>query len=102
MEHPAGILFYIRLPTLDHQAPAPAQLDFGVAALEKFVAMKKRIYVHCQLGHGRAPTLVAAYLIRQGKKVDEAIDFITGKRPVIHLEEAQKQVLASFFKQRKN
>lgn len=102
MDHPAGISFYIWLPTLDHHAPTPVQLDFGIAALEKFVAMKKRIYVHCQLGHGRAPTLVAAYLIARGQTVEQAINFITEKRPVIHLEEAQKQALIAFSSQRQS
>jgi len=61
--------------------------------------MKKKVYVHCQNGHGRAPTLVAAYLIRQGKTPMEAIEFIKSKRPTIHLEEVQISALETFFNQ---
>ncbi|MBI5023033.1 MAG: dual specificity protein phosphatase family protein [Candidatus Magasanikbacteria bacterium] len=66
------------------------------SVLEKLVSLKKKIYVHCKNGHGRAPTLVAAYLIRQGKSPDKAITFIKAKRPSIHLEDVQRQALVEF------
>lgn len=99
VDTPFGVDFYIWIPVKNHTAPTNEQLDFGVATLEKLVGMKKKIYVHCQNGHGRAPTLVAAYLIRQGKTLAEAIDFIKLKRPTIHLEEVQRSALETFFSQ---
>ena len=60
--------------------------------------MEKKVYVHCQNGHGRAPTLVAAYFIKQGKQVEDAVNLIKDKRPAIHLEEVQKQALEEFSK----
>lgn len=100
LDSPVGIQFYLWLPVKDHIAPGEEQLDFGVAALEKLVAMKKKIYVHCQNGHGRAPTLVAAYLIRQGKTPKQAVDFIKSQRSTVHLEAVQQQALETFFSQR--
>ena len=101
IDTPFGIEFYIWIPIKNHTAPIQEQLDFGVSVLEKFVAMKKKIYVHCQNGHGRAPTMMAAYLIKKGKGVDEALEFIKNKRPTIHLEEAQKQALEEWSKSNK-
>ncbi len=98
VDAPFGINFYLWLPVQDDHAPAQDQLTFGVNALEEFVAMKKKVYVHCQNGHGRAPTLVAAYLIKQGKLVDEAIAFIKTRRPSIHLRDIQKLALEDFKK----
>jgi len=98
IDTPFGVKFYIWIPIKNHTAPTQEQLDFGVSVLEKLISMKKKIYVHCQNGHGRAPTLVAAYLIKQGRKVDEAIEFIKSKRPSIHLEEIQKDALRGFLK----
>lgn len=95
---PFGVEFYVWLPIKNHTAPTQEQLDFGVSVLEKLVAIKKRIYIHCQNGHGRAPTIIAAYLIKKGKSVDEAIEFIKTKRPSIHLEEVQKEALRKFSK----
>lgn len=100
VDTPFGIDFYTWIPTRDHAPPTPDKLEFGVSVLEKLVAMKKKVYVHCQNGHGRAPTLVAAYLIHQGKTPKEAIDFIKLKRPTIHLEEVQRSALEEFFNQR--
>ena len=99
IDTPFGVDFYIWIPIKNHTAPVQDQLDFGVSVLEKLVSMKKKVYVHCQNGHGRAPTLVAAYLIRQGKTPMEAIEFIKSKRPTIHLEEVQISALETFFNQ---
>lgn len=99
VDAPFGVKFYIWIPVKNHTAPTNEQLDFGVATLKKLAGMKKKIYVHCQNGHGRAPTLVAAYLIRQGKTSTEAINFIKSKRPTIHLEEVQSSALETFFNQ---
>lgn len=93
-----GVQFYVWIPIKNHSAPTTEQLNFGVSTLEKLVSMKKKIYVHCQNGHGRATTLVAAYLIKKGKGVDEVIEFIKTKRPSIHLAEVQKKSLIEFQK----
>ncbi len=98
LDAPFGVDFYIWMPVQDHTAPQPNQLAFGVSTLEILVSMGKKIYVHCQNGHGRAPTLVAAYLIEKGKKPAEAEAFIKSKRPTMHLEGAQRQALEDFNK----
>lgn len=98
VDAPFGVEFYIWIPVKNHTAPTHDQLDFGVATLEKLVNMKKKIYVHCQNGHGRAPTMVAAYLVKKGETVDEVINFIKDKRPTIHLEQIQKNALEEFSK----
>lgn len=96
LDAPFGVDFYTWIPVKNHMPPAPDQLEFGVSALEKLVAMGKKIYVHCKNGHGRAPTLAAAYLIKQGKTADEAIELIKSKRPSIHLEDIQIAALKNF------
>lgn len=93
VDQPFGVSFYIWLPVKDKSPPSKEQLDFGVRAIENLVKVGKKIYIHCRLGHSRAPTLVAAYLIKQGKSVDEAIEFIKSKRPSTHLEEVQIKAL---------
>lgn len=98
VDTPIGIKFYIWLPVKDHTALTDEQLVFGVSALEKFVAMKKKIYVHCANGHGRSTVLVAAHLIKQGKTVEEALELIKKKRPSIHLGKNQKEALEEFAK----
>lgn len=98
LDAPFGVEFYVWIPVKNHEAPSKDQLDFGVSVLEKLVAMGKKVYVHCKNGHGRAPTLVAAYLIKKGKTSKEAEAFIKLKRPTMHLEKAQRQALEDFSK----
>jgi len=98
LDAPFGVDFYVWIPVKDHTPPTPGQLDFGVAILEKLTAMGKKVYVHCQNGHGRAPTLVAAYMVKKGKSPAAAEAFIKSKRPAMHLEEIQRQALEDFNK----
>ena len=98
VDAPLGVDFYTWLPVEDHKAPSQSTFELGVSILENLVAKNQKVYVHCKNGHGRAPTLVAAYLIKKGKKVDEAVNFIKEKRPVIHLSDEQIEALKNFEK----
>lgn len=98
VDQPYGVSFYVWLPVKDKTAPTQEQLQFGVTALEKFVAMGTKVYVHCKLGHGRAPTLVTAYLVKCGKSVRDAINFVSNKRDHVHIEDVQRAALEEFAK----
>ncbi|OGZ41429.1 MAG: hypothetical protein A3C80_03895 [Candidatus Ryanbacteria bacterium RIFCSPHIGHO2_02_FULL_45_43] len=98
LDQPFGVTFYVWIPVENHTAPTHDQLDFGVSVLEKLVQMKRKVYVHCQNGHGRAPTLVAAYFTTKGMTPDKAEAFIKSKRPSIHLENVQRKALKEFAK----
>lgn len=94
---PFGVKFYIWLPVEKGMAPSDDQLQFGITILEKFIDLKKKIYIHCQNGHGRTSTLVAAYLIYKGKTVDKAIESIKTKRPSVHFNQIQLKTLKDFY-----
>ncbi len=89
---------YLWLPVKDQQAPTQEQLDTGVAVIDSLVKNNKKVYLHCKNGHGRSPTLLAAYFISQGLEIDEAIEKIKSKRPQIHLREVQMEALNKFKK----
>ncbi len=96
LDQPFGVEFYTWIPVKNHRAPKPDQLSFGVAVIEKLVGLKRKIYVHCKNGHGRAPTLVAAYLIKKGMASRAAEAFIKSKRQSMHLETVQRRGLKNF------
>lgn len=98
LDAPFGVEFYLWMPVADHTAPNPDQLILGALALEQFVAMGRKVYVHCKNGHGRAPTLVAAYLIFNDYKVQEAMSLIKKMRPATHFQDAQIKALEEFKK----
>lgn len=96
VDAPMGVDYYLWLPTKDHEAPSPNKLTLGVQTLEFLISKKVRIYIHCKNGHGRAPTLFIAYLIKQGMGIDEAINYLKSKRPAIHFSENQMSALKDF------
>lgn len=95
-DSPEGVDYFLWLPTENGLAPDPKNLEIGVKFLDFLISNKVKTFIHCKNGHGRAPTLFAAYLISLGMKAEEAIELIRAKRPTIHLTESQRQALANF------
>jgi len=98
MDTPFGVKCYLWLPVKDHHAPTMYQFSMGVACIDIVVKNKEKVYVHCKNGHGRAPTLVAAYLITQGMSVEKAVEFLKSKRAGIDIRPAQRNALIRFRK----
>lgn len=90
---------YTWLPVTDGYPPDEVQLDIGTSIIHEAIENKKRVYVHCKNGHGRSPTLVAAYLIKyKDMSFNQAEEYIRNKRPEIHIEDSQKKALIEFVK----
>lgn len=96
LDQPFGVEEYVWIPVRNNTPPSSDQLSFGVSVLEKLVTQKKKVFVHCRNGHGRAPTLVSAYLIKKGMSPKEAVEFVKSKRPVVHLEDSQMLALENY------
>jgi len=96
VDAPFGVDIYVWLPVDNHTPPTQEQLQFGVSTIKQIIQLGKKMYVHCQNGHGRAPTLVAAYLISQGRTPADAISFIKERRPSIHLDPNQIQAVEKY------
>ncbi len=93
IDTPTGVDYFLWLPTKDHHALTEDKMALGVQALEFFIRKKIKVYIHCQNGHGRAPTLFAAYLIKSGMSVEKAIEYLKSRRPSIHINENQMAAL---------
>lgn len=101
LDTPFGVKYFLWLPVKDHTAPTQSQLKVGVYTIKSLVENNIKIYVHCKRGHGRGPTLVAAYFILKGMSAKEAIRTVKQKRG-IHLRASQIKVLEKFQKSVKN
>lgn len=84
------------LPTADGRAPAMDKLIAGVHFMDAALAHGKTLYLHCKNGHGRAPTLAAAYFVFKGMRTGAAVKFIKSKRSVVHLNVEQMDALKKF------
>ncbi len=93
VDAPLGVEYFLWLPTVDGEAPSPDKLLLGVRTLEFFAERHIKTFIHCKNGHGRAPTLYVAFLMKQGMSMDAAIALIQAKRPAMHLTDAQKTAL---------
>lgn len=98
LDTPLGADYYFWLPTKDHAAPNQKQLAIGTQLLRAFEQQKIKCYTHCKRGHGRSPTLVAAYLITKGMSIEQAIAYIKKHRPAIHPNKHQIAALKRFRK----
>lgn len=99
LDQPFGVEAYLWLPTPDHTPPSQDQLGIGVETMDSLVKRKKKVYVHCKHGHGRATTLVAAYFISKGRTPEAAFALVKEHRPAVHLQDAQMEALRAFAKQ---
>lgn len=85
------------LPIDDTFPPTMWQADVGIDFIKSCVDFGKKIYVHCEVGHGRSPTLVSAYFMREkGMNAVEAVEFVKSKRNVAHPTDKQLKFLQDF------
>ncbi len=87
---------HLHLVTRDNTPVALEDLHRGVAFITAEIERGGKVYVHCGIGVGRAPSMVAAYLISTGLTPDEALRKIKAVRPFIHLTSRQRQRLDEF------
>lgn len=98
VDSPFGVKYFLWLPSKDHYAPSQQQLLAGATFIDVMVMQKVKVYVHCKAGHGRSPTLVAAYFVLKGKSAKDALAAIRRKRPQIHPTIRQLGALEMFEK----
>ncbi len=94
--HGLSLREYCYIPIINDHAPTLAQLSQGVAFVRWIVAEKGKVYIHCQGGLGRAPTMAAAYFISQGFTLNEAVRLIKQVRPFIEIKPSQMEQLERF------
>lgn len=72
---------FLCLPIVDFQPPKIEQARELVQFIDGRGRDSGAVVVHCAAGMGRTGTMVAAYLMVQGKSVDEAIRHVRSVRP---------------------
>ena len=95
-ELPPTIPAYLWLPVKDHAAPTHGQMLVGATFIDAVIRGGGKVYIHCRQGHGRGPTMAAAYFIQAGLTVDEAIAKVRAGRPGAHPEPPQVGALKRF------
>lgn len=96
VERGLGFGEYCHLSTSDGSPPNQEQLREGVEFIRSVINGGGSVYVHCQTGLGRGPTMAAAYLISEGRSLDEACRMIRAVRPFTHITPPQMERLREF------
>lgn len=77
--------------------PSVPQLWEGIELIRSKADLGQKTYVHCKAGRSRSATMVTAYVMQKYEKsVDEAVEFVTEKRPHVKYTELQLQTLTEF------
>lgn len=100
VDAPYGAESYLWLPTEDHTAPTLVSLHLGVDYIDDVLARGGKVFIHCKNGHGRGPTLAAAWFVAHGKTVEDAVRSVSEKRKEVHLEVSQAEALRAFARER--
>lgn len=87
---------HLQLATTDNTPPKVADIVRGVAFIDEEIKRGGKVYIHCAVGCGRAPTMTAAYLISTGDTPEQALTRVKAVRPFINLTARQKLVLDEF------
>ena len=89
---------YLKVGIMDRKTPDRDQLNQILDWIRINVESRKKVFIHCNLGRGRAPSIVAAYLISQGMDSKNSIKFIKKNRRYAYFNQEQQKFLEEFEK----
>lgn len=88
---------HLHLATRDNTPPSLEALDKGADFIHQEINTGGKVYIHCGVGIGRAPSMAAAYLIKyENLSAAKAMSLIRKTRPFVHLTPKQYKQLEIF------
>ena len=88
---------HLRLAVRDFSAPAARQIDRFVAFTRRFNRKTgEAVAVHCGSGLGRTGTMLACFLVAEGRSPAQAIGEVRRKRPGSVETEAQEKAVQNY------
>lgn len=72
---------YLHLAMPDFGVPTPGQAEQFVEFVRREFANSNAVVVHCGAGYGRTGTMLACFLVSEGKSPQEAVSIVRKSRP---------------------
>ncbi len=92
-EHGLHFEQHRHFPTVNDTAPSLDHLVEGIEFIKEVHQGGGKVYIHCEGGMGRAPSMAAAYLMYTGMEMKEALTLLKSKRPFVRLVPEQIEQL---------
>lgn len=90
-------------PTDDDFQAKPAELfELGVEFAQKSLEADGKLFIHCAAGVHRAPMMAMALLATMGWSVEDAMQLITARRPVVDFPDVYVRSVEEFLSAREN
>jgi predicted protein tyrosine phosphatase len=85
------------IPLTDDKAPDTDSFVHIITFVDQLLK-SGRVYIHCRLGRGRAPTILLGWLLLHGFNLDEAFALLYSRRPYSNPNLAQKESLYKLYR----
>lgn len=89
---------YLHLPIDDYTPPTLDQIESFVTFVQETRGKGGIVMVHCHAGIGRTGTMLAAFLVKEGKPADVAIEEIRLRRPGSIETHGQEAIIRAYEK----
>jgi atypical dual specificity phosphatase len=94
-------LFSLHVPIDDMSPPTQEQIDQTMTAMQKAIANKLGVAVHCTAGLGRTGTMIACWFVDQGLSARDAITRVRRLRPGSIETVDQEDAIVEYARRRK-
>ncbi|MGB9758396.1 MAG: protein-tyrosine phosphatase family protein [Thermoproteota archaeon] len=84
---------YLKVGIKDGGAPTLEQANFIVSWIEDKLKSNKRVFVHCNLGRGRAPLVACIFLSSKGFSLNDCLNLVKHKRKYVYFNHEQLKTL---------
>jgi len=87
---------YMRVPTKDREIPTLENIFSAITWLKSKLDEEQKVFIHCNLGRGRAPFIATCFLISNGMEIKDAIKTIKKVRRYTFFNKKQLEMIQRF------